>query len=1002
MVYTVSELNAAGISTGGNINDLAFFVTQSPIYNIPGYTIKIKHTTAATSNSIFGNTGWTTVKNSFTYAPTSGGWDLFNLDTPFTWDGVNNIVIQICWSQVSPNYNSSGRCRVFNSTEGYSYIWTDAAGNSCGEVANSNYNTKPQIKFIFDSTTVWTGIVNTDWNNPGNWSNVVPNERLDAIIPSGTPNNPNLTVSANCDDLILTGTLTNSTSGILTIYRDFKNSGVYENSGGTIYLKGSNPSIVTLNSNTSFQDFIIEKSNLVNIVGSGELRIIHELKILNGKLNTNDKLIIHSDANGTGRIDELNAICSYTLDMKDSWGDGWNGGFLTVNINGLSIGDFSATGLGSSASFDAVNGSTIELVYTSGSWENENTYDLLDPTSTIIFSDGTNPSTGSVFTTTSNCSSSTPIITGEIAMERYIDAGETYWRFFSSAVQGATIQDYQDDFVTAGYTGSPFPNFGWVSIYTYDETLPAGSGYTPVTNSNQIIEVGQGIDVWSGDTITGTQPFTVDLHGTVNQGDITFPITYTNTGSLNEDGWNLVGNPYPSTIDWDSPNWTKTNIANAIQILNPDSQQYATYVNGASANGGSRYIASQQAFWVYASASGASLIAKESVKSSTDAIFFKSGSISSGMSIKLNGFNMTDECIIRHVDGATDSYELNYDAYKQYGGWGTYPNISILNTTQQDLTVHSFDKQFQEWEIPIKVIVFQNGFYDLVFSNTSELNVPCLKIEDTYTGVFYDIIENQPLNIELSDTTILPRFILHIGKNYELETIGTQCFNGLNGGVSLNIDNVNMFDYTLSHNGNIINGNSNVNPLNINNLEFGDYNIEIIGLQNTCNTTIFDFTIPTPSPINSIVDLNNEILGNDGSITLSAYGGTPPYTYLWNTQDTINSIFDLTEGNYSILITDMNGCEWSENYLIASSLSIKEDKNNSFNVYYNNSDNSIHILNLTTNENLELYIYNTMGQLIDTHTLKHSEENNSYRLNKKLSKGVYFVKIGNQSVKFNY
>jgi len=1001
MVYTVAELNAAGINTAGDINDLGFYVTQSPIYDIPGYTIKIKHTTVSSAYYNFGNSGWTTVKNAFTHSPISGGWDMFNFDTPFVWDGINNIVIQICWSQVAPNYNASGQCRVFNANSGYAYKWTDASGNSCGEIPNANYNTKPQIKFIFDTLTVWTGTVSTDWNNINNWTKGIPTQRIDAKIPVGTPNNPNVISSVNCDELILEGAIINGVGGVINITRHFTNSGAYTDNGGAIHFISDKISNLTSNSAVSIADLIIEKPNSVSVLGGNTINITHEIDIIEGGLITNNNVTIKSDANGTGRIAELKAKCSYTLDMQDSWGDGWNGGFVTVNINGVSIGDFSATGTGSVATFEVLSGSTIELVYTSGNWEIDNTYDLIDPSNSIIFSDGINPTTGSVYTTTSNCSFSGALpIQGHISMERYIDAGETYWRFFSSAVQGATILDYQDDFTTAGYTGSPFPGFGWVSIYTYDETLAPGLGYVPVANSSQVLGVGQGIEVWSGDTITGTMPFTVDLHGVPNQGDITLPVTYTSTGTVAEDGWNLIGNPYPSTIDWDSPDWTKTNIANAIQILNPDSQQYATYVNGASANGGSRFIASQQAFWVYASASAPSLIAKESVKSANDVTFFKSGSISAGMTIKLDGFGMSDECVLRHVEDAIDDYELDYDAYKLYGGWGTYPNISLINTTQEDLTVHSFDKQFQEWEIPVKVIVFANGFYDITFSNISELDVPCLKLEDTYTGQIYPISEGNAINIELSDTTTLPRFKLLIGKNYEVSSIPVSCYGGNTGEIQVELETNSNIDYVLTSSNDIVNSIGNANPLLITGLEAGTYSLEIPSIQNLCNQTNFDFHILSPSPLSITAIVSDEMIGGDGEIEVNVNGGTQPYSYSWNNGVASSDNLNLTEGEYVVTITDANNCIQSEVITVQSFLNVNEIYKPEFTVEYHNIINGIQIKGLNLTEGAVLRIYTINGEIVESFSVLADTTDYLYLLKKKIAKGVYIVKVNNLAVKF--
>lgn len=104
--------------------------------------------------------------------------------------------------------------------------------------------------------------------------------------------------------------------------------------------------------------------------------------------------------------------CCFTLDMDDSFGDGWNGASITVNIaGGGSLGPFTATGFGSLATFCVVDGATFTLNYTAGTWESEVTYSLLDPSATPIFIDGTNPSTGNVFTTLVDCGTPPPTYT---------------------------------------------------------------------------------------------------------------------------------------------------------------------------------------------------------------------------------------------------------------------------------------------------------------------------------------------------------------------------------------------------------------------------------------------------------------------------------------------------------------------------------------------------------------------------------------------------------------
>ncbi len=45
-----------------------------------------------------------------------------------------------------------------------------------------------------------------------------------------------------------------------------------------------------------------------------------------------------------------------------------------------------------------------------------------------------------------------------------------------------------------------------------------------------------------------------------------------------------------------------------------------------------------------------------------------------------------------------------------------------------------------------------------------------------------------------------------------------------------------------------------------------------------------------------------------GAISIVASGGTPPYTYLWNTGATTSAVNNLTGGDYSVSVTDNTGC----------------------------------------------------------------------------------------------
>jgi gliding motility-associated-like protein len=78
--------------------------------------------------------------------------------------------------------------------------------------------------------------------------------------------------------------------------------------------------------------------------------------------------------------------CDYTLEMYDSWGDGWNGGQMDLLLNGVSQGPFTlASGAMSSQTITMCTGDNIQVNYTAvGGWSNEVSYVLLDPQGNLV------------------------------------------------------------------------------------------------------------------------------------------------------------------------------------------------------------------------------------------------------------------------------------------------------------------------------------------------------------------------------------------------------------------------------------------------------------------------------------------------------------------------------------------------------------------------------------------------------------------------------------------
>lgn len=87
----------------------------------------------------------------------------------------------------------------------------------------------------------------------------------------------------------------------------------------------------------------------------------------------------------------------YKLNLKDSFGDGWDGAFITVTIDGTAT-DYTFTS-GGSASFEFTvpdGTTTLEFSYTAGSFEEEHSYEIVGPFGEVAAADGPGPAPGAI------------------------------------------------------------------------------------------------------------------------------------------------------------------------------------------------------------------------------------------------------------------------------------------------------------------------------------------------------------------------------------------------------------------------------------------------------------------------------------------------------------------------------------------------------------------------------------------------------------------------------
>jgi len=181
--------------------------------------------------------------------------------------------------------------------------------------------------------------------------------------------------------------------------------------------------------------------------------------------------------------------------------------------------------------------------------------------------------------------------------------------------------------------------------------------------------------------------------GTLNQGTITFKdwftptngnLSYTSASPIGTIGFNLVGNPYPSSIDWDKfSQSSSTNgiygpgVATYIEMLNPTTGSYGVYYAGSGAagplntNGASNVIPTGSGFFVVALNNSATLTFNESAKTTSQVtgtsllMSTKSLVLANNQYLKLEMSKDSihnENIVIRFDDNAKTTFDFNADA----------------------------------------------------------------------------------------------------------------------------------------------------------------------------------------------------------------------------------------------------------------------------------------------------------------------------------------------------
>ncbi|OQX97266.1 MAG: hypothetical protein B6I20_13000 [Bacteroidetes bacterium 4572_117] len=367
-------------------------------------------------------------------------------------------------------------------------------------------------------------------------------------------------------------------------------------------------------------------------------------------------------------------------------------------------------------------------------------------------------------------------VEGNTVVERYLKGGQFHYISSPLNICPHTIYSKLPQ-------GGNNPNF-----YAFDEE----------SNSENLLEGWSNSIAVSGNLIQG-KGYANYLHydnvykltgGVLNTGDISIDISNSNH-EVQSDGWNLVGNPYPSGIAADIFIYANSSVIDGTLYFWDDDESNGSNYNtddyacwnlagaigtGSGSASGSGVavpngtIASGQAFFVKKSDPGTeALIFQNNMRTIETAPFFKTDNQKSFLRFSLANkpSKLYNEILLAFINEGDDGFNKLFDAVKLRGN----KNIAFYSLLDDyELAIQSFGKDigsgFQEKIIPLGYTVSESANYTISFiqkENIPENAKVCL--EDTKLNKFIDINKGDEYSFDTEPGTFNDRFKIFINKN---------------------------------------------------------------------------------------------------------------------------------------------------------------------------------------------------------------------------------------------
>ena len=613
----------------------------------------------------------------------------------------------------------------------------------------------------------------------------------------------------------------------------------------------------------------------------------------------------------------------------------------------------------------------------------------------------------------------TATFSGDLTVQRRVAKTAQSFLSLGSPVSGTTLAAWSDDNIiytgdgVGSFTGADFETFGWHNTYWYDEGAANGvmnNGFTKATATSQ--SVGASNDYKAFHIYTDAVTYNLDVTGAPNTGAVNIPLQYDGSFAGNQAGWNLIANPYPCTIDWESIHGGALGtLIDGYFVYNDGLSNYDYYDGGVNAGlvAATQFIPHTQGFWVR-STGLTTLAITEADKNTSDQAFYKSSSTNLmriGLAGSVNAFG--DAAVL--IEGS--SYTANYDTEADVQKFTTLDpdNAPSLYTVTPDGYAVCFNKiPSVSVSIPLvaKAGTIAQGDYTLNFDIPANFMLgACITLEDLHTGMTTDLRADTFYTYATSDTTTLPRFIIHIVKDFNTQVLDYTCFGTSDGTVTIDGSGITGSTFELlDGTGSVVFSGAAANDsIEFTNVPAGGYEVFTNHL-GSCSVDSFFISVIEPAQVIANFELVEDTvyLSQGGFLEVNNMSSATNYT--WDFDDGNTSIDEnpthvyAAPGVYQVMLSADNDnvgqCTevTSRNVIVMngplSIIDMQLEENS--NAFVNNGKVVVDF-DLENNSSVEITLVDVTGKIIISNEHTISSGRIALINTDEVSNGVYFVNI---------